>query len=239
MSQLMVVSMLLFFGLFARFAPNYLSGLKVTLSLVGLSILLGAALSVPVAFARGSRNPLLAWPAYAYVYFFRGTPLLVQIFLVYYGLSQFAAVRASPFWVVLREPFWCALIAFSLNTAAYTAEIVRGAVQAVPRGQVEAAKAIGMSRLTRMRRIVMPQAVRIGLPAYGNEIILMLKASAVVYTVTLMDIMGVIRTINSRTYQYEMFFLVAGLIYLIITLLFTWLFRRLEIWLKVDASRKR
>jgi len=127
----------------------------------------------------------------------------------------------------------------TLHTAAYIAEILRGAIQAVPPGEVEAARALGMSKRQALQHIILPRAIRIGLPAYGNEVILMLKASAVVYTVTLLDIMGVVRTLNARTYQYEMFFLIAGLIYLVITLVFTQLFRLLERWLKVDASRSR
>jgi len=146
-------------------------------------------------------------------------------------------VRKSFLWPYLREPYWCALITMTMHTAAYIAEILRGAIQAVPPGEVEAARALGMSRRQALQYIILPRAIRIGLPAYGNEVILMLKASAVVYTITMMDIMGVIRTINSRTYQYELFFLVAGVMYLIITLVFTQLFRLVERWLKVDASR--
>jgi len=168
----------------------------------------------------------------------RSNLLLLQLFLVYYGISQFQAVRDSFLWPYLREPFWCALITMTMHTAAYIAEILRGAIQAVPPGEVEAARALGMSRRQALQHIILPRAIRIGLPAYGNEVILMLKASAVVYTVTMMDIMGVIRTINSRTYEYELFFMVAGVMYLIITLVFTQLFRLVERWLKVDASRQ-
>ncbi len=158
---------------------------------------------------------------------------------MYYGLSQFDVVRDSVLWPYLREPYWCALITMTLHTAAYIAEILRGAIQAVPPGEVEAARALGMSKRQALQHIILPRAIRIGLPAYGNEIILMLKASAVVYTVTLLDIMGVVRTLNARTYQYEMFFLIAGLIYLVITLVFTQLFKLVERWLKIDASRGR
>lgn len=225
--------------LLVRWAPQLLEGTLVTLQLVGIAVVVGLILAIPLGLARASRHWYIQALPYSYIFFFRGTPLLLQLFLVYYGLSQFEMVRQSALWPWLREPYWCALLTMILHTAAYIAEILRGAIQAVPPGEVEAARALGMSRRQALQYIILPRAIRIGLPAYGNEIILMLKASAVVYTVTLMDIMGVIRTINSRTYQYEMFFLVAGLIYLIITLLFTWLFRRLEIWLKVDASRKR
>src|SRR6185437_4867595 len=139
--------------------------------------------------------------AYAYVFFLRGTPLLIQIYLVYYGLSQFPELRNSVLWPFLREPWWCALIAFSLNTSAYVSEVMRGAITAVPRGQIEAAKAVGMPALMRLRKVVFPQAVQIGLPAYSNEIILMVKASSLASTVTLLDLTGVARSLASETYM--------------------------------------
>lgn len=217
--------------------PALLGGAGLTLRLVGLALVAGFVMALAVALARLARSPFAWMPAYGFVFFFRGTPLLVQIFLVYYGLSQFAAVRASPFWVVLREPFWCALIAFSLNTAAYTAEIVRGAIQAVPRGQVEAAKAIGMSRLTRMRRIVLPQALRIGLPAYGNEVILLIKASSLASTVTLLDLTGVARTISSVNYMPVELLSMAALIYLTMTFIVTRAFKLAEHLLSGDRRQ--
>ena len=152
----------------------------------------------------------------------------MQIFLVYYGLGQFEGVRASALWPILREPYWCAIIAFALNTGAYTAEILRGAIQAVPVGEVEAAKAFGMSRALSLRRIILPRAVRIALPAYGNEVILMLKGSALASTITLLDLTGMARTIIARTYMPVEIFLAAGLIYLAITFVFVQLFRLLE-----------
>ncbi|MFW5970279.1 MAG: ABC transporter permease, partial [Halofilum sp. (in: g-proteobacteria)] len=153
----------------------------------------------------------------AYIFFFRGTPLLIQIFLVYYGLSQFETIRDSFLWPILREAYWCAIIAFTLNTAAYTAEILRGAIQSVPAGEVEAAKAIGMGRWMRLRRVVLPRAFRIALPAYSNEVILMLKGSALASTVTLLDLTGVARTLIAKTYMPIELFLAAGLFYLAIT----------------------
>ncbi len=226
-------------ALIERFAPQLWEGTLVTLELVGIAVVVGLFFAIPLGLARASRHWYVRALPYGYIFFFRGTPLLLQLFLVYYGLSQFEVVRDSPLWPYLREPYWCALITMTLHTAAYIAEILRGAIQAVPPGEVEAARALGMSRRQALQYIILPRAIRIGLPAYGNEIILMLKASAVVYTVTLMDVMGVTRTINSRTYQYEMFFFIAGLIYLTITLVFTQLFKLLERWLKVEASRKR
>ncbi|HDZ55693.1 MAG TPA: ABC transporter permease [Pseudomonas xinjiangensis] len=226
-------------ALLVEWAPQLLEGALLTLELVGIAVIVGLFFAIPLGLARASRHWYIRAFPYTYIFFFRGTPLLLQLFLVYYGLSQFEAVRDSMFWPFLREPYWCALIIMTLHTAAYIAEILRGAVQAVPPGEVEAARALGMSRRQALQFIIMPRAIRIGLPAYGNEVILMLKASAVVYTITLMDIMGVVRTINSRTYQFEMFFLVAGLIYLVVTILFTQLFKLVERWLKVEASRKR
>jgi polar amino acid transport system permease protein len=223
----------------ARFLPDLLEGTLMTLELVGVAVVVGLILAIPLGIARASRHWYVRALPYTYVFFFRGTPLLLQLFLVYYGLSQFEAVRDSMFWPYLREPYWCALITMTLHTAAYIAEILRGAIQSVPGGEVEAARALGMSRRQALQFIILPRAIRIGLPAYGNEVILMLKASAVVYTITLMDIMGVVRGINARTYQFELFFLVAGLIYLTITIVFTQPFKLVERWLKVEASRKR
>ncbi len=214
-------------------------GTLLTLELVGIAVVVGLFVAIPLGLARASRHWYIRALPYSYIFFFRGTPLLLQLFLVYYGLSQFQVVRDSSLWPYLREPYWCALITMTLHTAAYIAEILRGAIQAVPPGEVEAARALGMSKRQALQHIILPRAIRIGLPAYGNEVILMLKASAVVYTVTLLDIMGVVRTLNARTYQYEMFFMVAGLIYLVITLVFTQLFKLVERWLKVDASRTR
>jgi putative lysine/arginine/ornithine/histidine/octopine transport system permease protein len=222
-----------------RFLPDLVEGTLMTLELVGIAVVVGLILAIPLGIARASRHWYIRALPYTYVFFFRGTPLLLQLFLVYYGLSQFEAVRESVLWPYLREPYWCALITMTLHTAAYIAEILRGAIQSVPGGEVEAARALGMSRRQALQYIILPRAIRIGLPAYGTEVILMLKASAVVYTITLMDIMGVVRGINARTYQFELFFLVAGLIYLTITIVFTQLFKLVERWLKVEASRRR
>ncbi len=166
-------------------------------------------------------------------------PLLLQLFIVYYGLAQFEEVRKSAFWPYLRDPYWCALLTMTLHTAAYIAEILRGAIHSVPVGEVEAARALGMSRRQALWHIILPRAVRIGLPAYSNEVILMLKASAVVYTVTLFDIMGMARTIIARTYESMLFFCLAGALYLVITIVLTRIFRLIERWLRVDATQGR
>lgn len=223
---------------YARYLPRILDGVWLTLELVVLSGLIGMLLAVPLALMRVAKSPLWWMPAYGYIFFFRGTPLLVQIFLVYYGLSQFDLIRnAGWLWdQVLSKPYWCAIIAFSLNTAAYTAELLRGAMQAVPRGEVEAAQALGMSRAAQYRDIILPRAFRIILPAYGNEVILMLKGSALASTITLLDLMGATRNVIARTYMNMEFFLLAGLMYLIIAALFIGLFRLAEHWL--NAHRR-
>ncbi len=223
-------------ALFARFAPNYLSGLKITLSLVGLSIVLGAALSAPLAYARTSTNRLLAWPAYAYVYFFRGTPLLAQAFLIYYGMGSFRPqLEALGLWVFFRDAWYCALFAFTLNTAAYQAEILRGAVQSVPRGQWEGAASLGIPRGLALRKIILPQALIVALRPYGNEIILMIKGSAIVAIITVLDLMGETRRAYSRTFDFQTY-LWAAVIYLAIVEalrnIIDWIERRITAHLK-------
>lgn len=200
--------------LFARYAPNYGKGLVVTLQLVGISIVLGAILSAPIAYARDSKNPLLAGPAYAYVYFFRGTPLLAQTFLVYYGLGQFRPqLEAIGLWVFFREAWYCAIFAFTLNTAAYQAEILRGAVKSVPRGQWEGAESLGLHRFVTFRKIILPQALIVALRPYGNEIILMIKGSAIVAIITVYDLMGETRRAYSRTFDFQTY-IWAAILYL-------------------------
>lgn len=202
--------------------PALLSGLVVTLELVAAALVVGFVIALPTALARLSANRLVSGVALGYVFFFRGTPLLVQIFLVYYGFAQSEALRDSVLWPILREPYWCALIAFSLNTGAYTAEVFRGGIQSVPHGEIEAARAIGMSPATVFRRIVWPQALRQALPAYGNEMILLVKASSLASTVTLMDITGVARTLAAETYMPIELFTTAAAIYLALTYGMSW-----------------
>lgn len=221
------------FTVMAETLPRVLEGLPLTLALVAISVSAGAVIATALAFMGLSRNRLLSGFTNAYVFVFRGTPLLVQIFLIYYGLGQFAAVRASVAWEILREPWWCAIIALTLNTSAYASEIVRGGLLAVPKGQVEAARACGMSGLLLLRRIVFPIALRQALPAYGNEIILMVKASALASTITILEITGQARIMLAETYAPIEVFLVAGALYLAINgalaLTVRWLERQLEV----------
>ncbi|MGJ8647906.1 MAG: ABC transporter permease [Marinomonas colpomeniae] len=217
------------FSVVVEYFPRLLEGAWVSFQLVILSVVLGGVFALPIALARISPIAWVRAIPFAYIFFFRGTPLLVQIFLVYYGASQFEVVRESIFWPILKEPFWCAIIAFTLNTSAYTAEIFRGAIQAIPQGEVEACKVVGMSKVQMYRRVLLPRAFGIVLPAYGNEIILMLKGSALASTITILDLTGMARTIIARTYTPMEIFLAAGAIYLVISIVIIALFRQIEL----------
>ena len=198
--------------------PRLLDGLVLTLELAVLSLAIGLAAGIGLALLRRTGGAG-RWAVDAYVFVFRGTPLLVQIFALYFGLGQFEAVRESVLWPLLREPFWCAVIALALNTAAYTSEIVRGGLEAVPRGAIEAAEALGLRRAAVWLTVVLPLALRQALPAYGNEIVLMVKGTALASTVTLLEITGIARQIASRTYAPLEIFTAAGILYLAINLL--------------------
>ncbi|MND55251.1 Octopine transport system permease protein OccM [compost metagenome] len=184
-----------------KWLPKLVQGATLTLELLAIAVIVGLILAIPLGIARSSRHWYVRALPFGYIFFFRGTPLLVQLFLVYYGLAQFDAVKNSAFWPYLSDPFWCTVLTMTLHTAAYIAEILRGALQAIPRGEIEAARALGMSRTKAMIFIMLPRAARIGLPAYSNEVILMLKASALASTVTLLDIIGMARTVIARTYM--------------------------------------
>ncbi|MFC5385977.1 ABC transporter permease [Aquamicrobium segne] len=202
--------------MFWKYAPSYVSGVWVTIKLVVISIIIGAVISIPVAYGRMSQNPIISWIAYIYVYFFRGTPLLAQAFLVYYGFGSFRPqLDAIGLWSFFRDAFNCALFAFSLNTAAYQAEILRGAIQGVAKGQWEGAESLGLSRLVTLRKIILPQALIIALRPYGNELILMIKGSAIVAIITVYDLMGITRLTYSRTFDFQAY-LWAAIIYLMI-----------------------
>lgn len=199
-----------------RYGWRYLDGLATTLMLTFGSITLGALLSLPVTFARMARNPILNTIAYAYVYVFRSTPMLLQIFLIYYGLGSFRPqIEAIGLWWFFREAWYCALFAMTLNTAAYQAEILRGAIESVPRGQTEGAKSLGLPTSITFWKIILPQALIVALRPYGNEIIFMIKGSAVVAVVTVLDLMGQTRYAFSRTFDYQTY-LWAAIFYLAI-----------------------
>ncbi|KFB10116.1 ABC transporter permease [Nitratireductor basaltis] len=200
--------------IFWRYAPRYASGLWITIKLVGMSVIFGAMLSVPIAIGRRSSSRIISALCYGYVYFFRGTPLLAQAFLVYYGLGSFRPeLQTVGLWWFFRDAFNCALFAFTLNTAAYQAEILRGAVESVGRGQWEAASALGLTRLQTLHKIILPQALLVSLRSYGNEIILMIKGSAIVAIITVYDLMGETRRAFARTFDLQTY-IWAALIYL-------------------------
>lgn len=202
--------------LFARYAPSYVSGLGVTLLLVAVSVALGAVLSFPIAFARMSHNRILSSIAYGYVYFFRGTPLLAQTFLIYYGLGTFRPqLEMVGLWSFFREAWYCAILAFTLNTAAYQAEILRGAIESVGEGQWEGAASLGLTRAQTLRKIILPQALIVALRPYGNEVILMIKGSAIVAIITVYDLMGVTRLAYSRSFDFQTY-IWAAILYLIL-----------------------
>ena len=212
--------------------PVYLSGAWTTVQLLLISLGLGLALALPLAVLRS----LGGWPSrvvWAYTYVFRGTPLLVQLFLIYYGLAQFDAVRNSIAWPWLSSAWFCACLSFVLNTAAYTTEIIAGAIRALPAGEIEAAQALGMSRAVMLRRIVLPQALRRALPAYGNEAIFMLQGTSLASVVTLMDLTGAARQVNATHYLPFEAFITAAVFYLAVTLVLVAVFHKAEArWLK-------
>ena len=197
--------------------PKLLSASLVTLKLLSLSLVFGLLIGLLFAILRLNKNIFVNKFAYAYSYLFRGTPLLVQIFIIYFGLGQIEGLRNSFAWVVLKEPYWCAIIAFALNTGAYTSEILRSAFQTIKPGFIEAGKSLGISKKNIFYKIQIPIAIRQSLPAYGNEIILMLKGTSLASTVTLMDLTGVAKYIISTTFKPIEVFIVAGSIYLFFT----------------------
>ena len=206
-------------SLMASSLPKLLSAAVITLKLLSASLIIGLFIGLLFAILRLSKNSIINRFAYAYSYVFRGTPLLVQIFIIYYGLGQVEYFRSTFLWVVFKEPYWCAIIAFALNTGAYTSEILRSAFQTIKPGIVEAGKSLGISNRIIFYKIQIPVAIRQSLPAYGNEIILMMKGTSLASTVTLMDITGVAKHIVSTTYKPLEIFITAGGIYLFMTFL--------------------
>lgn len=208
--------------------PQYMSGALVTLQLLLLACGLGLAAALPLAMLRSLPSPWVHKPVWLFTYVIRGTPMLVQLFLLYYGLAQFEAVRASVFWPWLSSAWFCAVLAFAVNTCAYTTEILHGAMKAVPAGEIEAAKALGMSRWVMLRRIVLPSAFRRALPAYGNEVVLMLHGTSLASVVTLYDLTGAARELNSVHYLPFEAFITAAVFYAVITAVLVALFRAAE-----------
>jgi octopine/nopaline transport system permease protein len=216
------------FDLMITSLPKLLSAAVITLKLLSASLIIGLFIGFLFAVLRLNKNLFINKFAYGYSYLFRGTPLLVQIFIIYYGLGQIEWLRSTFLWVILKEPYWCAIIAFALNTGAYTSEILRSAFQTIKPGIIEAGKSLGISSKIILYKIQIPVAIRQSLPAYGNEIILMMKGTSLASTVTLMDITGVAKHIVSTTYKPLEVFLLAGGIYLFMTFIIHNLIKYLE-----------
>ena len=197
--------------------PRLLKATILTIELTFLSLFFGIFVGVFFAILRTSKNKILFFISYYYSYIFRGTPLLVQIFIIYFGLAQLEWIRESFLWVFLKEPYSCAILAFTLNTGAYSSEIFRSAFETVNKGIVEAADGLGLSKINTFFKIKLPIAIRQSLPAYGNEMILMLKGTSLASTVTLLDLTGVAKHIISTTFRPVEVFIVAGSIYLLMT----------------------
>ena len=213
---------------YARYAPKFRDGLIVTLQIVVLSLIIGAGLSLPVAMGRMSKNRVAAGSAYGFVYFFRGTPLIAQTFLVYYGVGSFREFFDTiGLWWFFRDAYNCVIFTFALNTAAYQAEILRGAIENVARGQREAGEALGLPRFVIFRKIILPQALIVALRPYGNEIVLMIKGSAIASIVTVFDLMGETRRAFSRSFDFQTY-IWAAICYLVLVELLRFVWDRLE-----------
>ena len=208
--------------------PKLLNAALITLKLLSASLIIGLFVGLFFAILRLNKNIFLNKFAYGYSYVFRGTPLLVQIFIIYFGLGQIEYLRSTFLWIILKEPYWCAIIAFALNTGAYTSEILRSAFQTIKPGIIEAGKSLGISNKIIFYKIQVPIAIRQSLPAYGNEIILMMKGTSLASTVTIMDLTGVAKYIISTTFKPIEVFIVAGGIYLFMTFIIHNLIKFLE-----------
>ena len=208
--------------------PQYAGGIRTTLVLLVISLSSSFLLAIPLAVARVSPRPWLSRPVWLYTYVLRGTPLLVQLFIIYHGLAQFEAVRESIAWVLLKNAWFCAWLAFTLNSTAYTTEIFAGALKATPIGEIEAARAYGLSALKLYRRILLPSALRRALPQYSNEVVGLMHATAIASTVTLVDITRVARDVNANHLLVTESFGVAALIYFALTFSLVGIFKLLE-----------
>ncbi|MDC0151073.1 ABC transporter permease subunit [Candidatus Pelagibacter sp.] len=216
------------FELMINSFPKLLSAAAITLKLLSVSLIIGLIIGLLFAILRLNTNIFINRFAYGYSYLFRGTPLLVQIFIIYFGLGQIEYLRTTFLWTILKEPYWCAIIAFALNTGAYTSEILRSAFETIKPGIIEAGKSLGISSRVIFYKIQIPIAIRQSLPAYGNEIILMMKGTSLASTVTIMDLTGVAKYIISTTFRPVEVFIVAGGIYLFMTFIIHNLIKFLE-----------
>lgn len=219
--------------------PKYLEGIWITIQLAGIGAILAALLAPPLALVRIHGPAIVQAPVRIYVSFIRGTPMLAQLFLIYYGSGQFRPfLQELGLWTYFREPYFCALLTFVISSTAYQVEIMRGGLMGVPSQEIEAANAVGMSPFTRYRRVIFPHAYRIAWPALGNEVILLIKASALASVVTIFDLLGETRLIFSRTFDLSAY-LWAAVLYLALTALLVWIWRRAEIALSPQLFRGR
>ena len=215
--------------------PLLMNGLVITLILMFSSLSIGFILSILMTIGSLSDRVFIKKGIDCLIFFVRGTQLLVQIFLIYYGAGQFEWIRHSSLWIILREPMACAIIAFSLNTACYTTIILKGAIHSVPRNEIDACHAMGMSKWQAMRRIIFPRAFRIAIPAYSNEVLMILKSTSLASTITLLDLMGVTQQLIAETYDTVTFYVIAGVIYLLLNAIITSIFMFLQRWARIPA----
>lgn len=216
------------FDLWFNFRGLWLDGIVTTASLTVLAVFFGFFLAIPIGVARAKSSGVLGWLALGYVNLFRGMPLLVQLFLVYYGLGQFnSELRALGLWWIFRDAWYCGLLALVLNTAAYQAEIIRGSLQTIPASVHETNAALNLTRWTAFRQVLLPIAFAKALPAIGNEFILLLKATSLVAIITVFDLMGQARFVFSETLDLRVYY-VAALHYLVLVLAIEWVLRRVE-----------
>ena len=226
-------------GIIIRFWPDFLEGLWVTVQLAGFGALMASILAPPLALVRLHGHWALQMPVRFYVSFIRGTPMLAQLFLIYYGSGQFRPLlQEYGLWGFFREPYNCAVLTFVISSTAYQVEIMRGGLLGVPQGEIEAAKAVGMGPTTRYRRVIFPHAYRIAWPALGNELILLIKASALASVVTIFDLLGETRLVFSRTFDLSAY-LWAAVLYLILTAILVWIWRHAEIYLSPQVYKAR
>lgn len=215
--------------------PKLLIGLKLTLIITLAAFVMGQVLALPLALAARSRFKLLAWPARSYIFLVRGSPLMVQLFLIYYGLGSLPEVRGSFLWPILRDPINCAVLAIGLNSAAYMGALVTGALGDIPKGLAEAAQMLGLSKTRRLFYVTLPVLYRQILPVMGNELTLVLKGSALASTITVLEMTGVARKAVSQTFAPFEVFALAALVYLLVGLVAAWIFGRLEKWLQIPG----
>jgi len=220
-------------SLIVESVPKMLMGIGTTLELLVLAIILGTILAVLLLLMRISNRRYLAWPSIVYIYIFRGTPILVQIFIIYHGLPQFEFIRESIFWPILREPYGCAVLALTLNNAAYVSEIFRGGVNGVDKGLLEAGAALGLSVRQRFMYITTPIAIRLSIPAYSNDVVGLMKATALASTITILDMMGIARNLVAETYAPYEIYLSLAVIYLVMT----WFIQKGFGWFERHMSR--